>query len=299
MSILVVGSVALDTVKTPAGERVDALGGSATYFSVAARNFTPVSLVAVVGNDFPKQHINMLKKHKVDLDGLEIADGKTFRWSGVYSGDLNDRTTLSTDLNVFAAFEPKLPDNYKKTPFLFLANIDPTLQLNVLKQVKKPKLTACDTMNLWIENKQEELRKLLKSIDIFFLNEPEAKMLTGRGNLFKAAQEIIKMGPKRVIIKKGEHGAILFSSNSVFCLPAYLLDDVVDPTGAGDTFAGGFMGYLAKAGKVTDAVLRNAIAYGTVMATFTVEGFSLDKLAKVTQSDINKRFNNFKKLVSF
>ena len=298
-NILVVGSVALDSVKTPFGERNEILGGSATFFSVCARHFAPVSLVAVVGEDFPKKYIELLKSKKIDIGGLETAPGQTFRWGGEYSYDLNDRKTIFTHLNVFADFKPKVPQAYKNKDFLFLANIDPELQLDVLRQVNKPKLIACDTMNLWIETKPAKLRELLKYVNIFFLNEPEARQLTGQSNLIKAAKQIMKMGPEKIIIKKGEHGALLFSPKSVFCLPACLLDTVVDPTGAGDTFAGGVMGYLAKCNTVNDVNIRRAMVCGTVMATFAVEAFSLDKLAKVTQADIAKRIAQFKNYTCF
>ena len=298
-NILVVGSVALDSVKTPFGERKEILGGSATYFSVAASHFAPVSLVAVVGEDFPRKYIELLKGKKVDTAGLEIAHGETFRWSGEYSFDFNDRKTIFTHLNVFADFKPKVPQIYQDKDFLFLANIDPQLQLDVLRQVNQPKLIACDTMNLWIEVKPKVLRELLRHVDIFFLNEPEARQLTGKSNLAKAAADILKMGPSRVIIKKGEHGALMFARNSVFCVPAYLLENVIDPTGAGDTFAGGVVGYLARCGKVNEANLRNALVYGSVMATFAVEAFSLDKLARVTKADIKARLAQFKKFTCF
>jgi len=298
-NILVVGSVALDSVKTPFGERKEVLGGSATFFSVAASHFAPVALVAVVGEDFPKKHIELLKNKKIDLAGLEVAKGETFRWSGEYSFDFNNRTTIFTHLNVFADFKPKVPQSYQNKDILFLANIDPQLQLDVLRQVNKPKLIACDTMNLWIEVKPKILKDLLKHVDIFFLNEPEARQLTGKSNLVKAAEDILKMGPSRVIIKKGEHGALMFSRNSVFCVPAFLLETVVDPTGAGDTFAGGMIGYLAKCGKVNETNLRRAIVYGSVMATFAVEAFSLGKLAKVTKADINARLTQFERFTCF
>lgn len=294
--VLVVGSVALDTVKTSAGKVKDALGGSAVYSSVSAANFASVNLVGVVGNDFPQEDVKMLKKKKIDIEGLEVADGKTFRWSGEYGKDFGDATTLETHLNVFEYFDPKIPESYKSTPYVFLANIHPALQLKVLKQIKKPKLTVCDTMNLWIDIARKDLLKLLKKIDIFVLNETEAGMLTNEKNLVKAAKKIIKMGPSTVIIKKGANGALLYSDKFVFTMPAFLLEELKDPTGAGDTFAGGFIGYLASQGKINQKTLKEALVYGTIMSTFTVSEFSLNGLASVKKSDINKRYREFVKL---
>lgn len=294
--ILVVGSVALDTLKTAAGSVKDALGGSAVYSSVSAGYFAPVNLVGVVGNDFSQDHIKMLKKQKVDLEGLEIVEGETFRWSGEYGKDFGDATTLETHLNVFEFFDPKIPDAYKNTPFVFLANIHPALQMKVLKQIKKPKLTVCDTMNLWIDIAKKDLLKLIKNVDIFVLNETEARMLVGENNLVKAAKAILKKGPQIVIIKKGANGAMLYSDNFSFVLPAFLLESLKDPTGAGDTFAGGLIGYLAACGKVNQTNLKEAIAYGTVMSSFTVSEFSLNGLAGLKKSQINKRHKEFLKL---
>ena len=299
MSILVVGSVALDTVKTPAGKRSQVLGGSAVYFSVSASYFSKVRLVAVVGSDFPVKYVRLLKNKGVDSRGLEVKRGRTFRWEGEYDKNLSDAQTRSTHLNVFSAFKPKIPKEYRNSKYLFLANIDPELQESVLSQVSRPKLVACDTMNYWIQNKRKQLLRLLKKVDIFFLNESEARELTAECNLIKAAKALIKFGPKRVIIKKGEHGALLLVKNSAFCAPAFLLESVVDPTGAGDTFAGGVMGYLAKSGKFNDNTLRNAIVYGGVMATFAVEGFSLQRLASISKKDIDKRIKKFKNFTCF
>lgn len=299
MSLLVVGSVALDTIATPFGRCKEVLGGSATYFGTSASIFSPVSLVAVVGKDFPKQHINLLKRKRIDLAGLKVEKGKTFRWRGKYNWDLNDATTLATHLNVFATFDPKIPDEYKNSEFVFLANIDPQIQEKVLRQVKNPKMVACDTMNYWITHKPKYLRKVLKKVDIFFLNESEARQLTGETNLIKACRKITKMGPKRIILKRGEHGVILFSNNSLFAIPAYLMESIFDPTGAGDTFAGGVMGYLAKCKNITERNLRRAVALGNIMATFAVEDFSLRRLGKIKKSDVMRRFNRFKKQMHF
>ncbi|MBN1353582.1 MAG: sugar kinase [Candidatus Omnitrophica bacterium] len=299
MSILVVGSVALDTIKTPFGREKDVLGGSATYFSISAGLFGCVRLVAVVGNDFPKRYVSFLKKKGIDVRGLAVKTGKTFRWEGEYGWDFADPRTISTRLNVFSDFDPVIPEEYKKSEYVFLANIDPELQMKVLGQMTRPKFVACDTMNYWIENKRKHLTRLLGKIDLFFLNESEAKELTGCSSIIRAARGILKMGPKRIIIKKGEHGSLLFSENSVFSTPAFLLESICDPTGAGDTFAGGVMGYLSTQKTVNDKSIKRAIAYGGVMATFAVEDFSLMRLASVKKTDIKKRFENFRRLTSF
>jgi sugar/nucleoside kinase (ribokinase family) len=299
MSILVVGSVAFDTVKTPLKKSKDVLGGSATYFSISASFFSPVNLVAVVGKDFPKKYIDLFKKRGIDTQGLTIDSGRTFRWEGEYGWDFNNVKTIATHLNVFSNFNPQIPKEYKDSKYLFLANIDPQIQESVLRQVNNPKLVACDTMNHWIKNKRKELVNFLKKVDIFFLNDSEARQLSGENSLFKAAKAIFKFGPKKIIIKKGEHGALLFSKNSLFCVPAFLLEEVFDPTGAGDTFAGGVMGYLATSDKVNEKNLRKALAYGSIMATFAVEDFSLNRLVSITRTDINKRFKKFRELISF
>jgi len=299
MSILVVGSVALDSVETPYGKVVEALGGSATYFGVAASYFSPVKLVAVVGTDFPQEHINLLHKHKVDTSGLEKMEGKTFRWAGVYEANMNNRRTLSTCLNVFEKFSPKIPDSHLQSPYLFLANIDPDLQLDVLEKVarkRKPKLIAMDTMNLWIDIKKDSLKKVLKKVDILLINESEAKQFAGEHNLVKSAKYILSCGPKAAVIKLGEYGAYFFSKSSMFTATAYPLESVCDPTGAGDSFAGGFFGYLAKAGVFNEKIARQAMVYGTVMGSFCCQGFSLGKLCKITRKDIEKRRAEIKKL---
>ncbi|MBU0549720.1 MAG: bifunctional hydroxymethylpyrimidine kinase/phosphomethylpyrimidine kinase [Candidatus Omnitrophica bacterium] len=298
MSILVVGSVALDTVKTPLGKGRNVLGGSATYFSISAGFFNPVSLVAVVGSDFPSKYLSLLKSRGIDLRGLTTQKGETFKWEGEYGWDFADPKTLSTCLNVFAKFDPKIPAEYKKNKYLFLANIDPEIQENVLKQLS-PKLVVCDTMNYWIENKRNHLLKLLKKVDIFLLNESEARMLTLKENIIKAARALIKLGPQIVIIKRGEHGSLLFSQRHIFSIPAFLLEKVVDPTGAGDTFAGGVLGYLAKCDKFNQANLKKAVAYGAVMATFAVEDFSVRRLVTIRYRDVARRFKDFQRLSCF
>jgi sugar/nucleoside kinase (ribokinase family) len=298
MSILVVGSVALDTIKTPRRQIKEALGGSATYFSISASFFNPVNLVAVVGGDFPARYLKILQQRDIDLRGLVIKDGKTFRWEGEYGWDFGDPKTLSTCLNVFADFIPQIPKEYKKSKYLFLANIDPQIQEKVLKQIN-PKLVISDTMNYWIENKRNALIRLLKKVDIFLLNESEARLLTYQQSTAKAARALIKLGPKIVIIKKGEHGSLLFSDKYIFSIPAFLLQSIIDPTGAGDTFAGGLVGYLAQCKKFTELNFKRAIVYGAVMATFAVEEFSVKRLLAIKRQDIEKRYREFQKLSCF
>jgi len=299
VSVLVVGSVALDTITTPFGRGEDILGGSATFSAISASVFAPVNLVAVVGQDFPKKYINLLKSKGVDLTGLKKEKGKTFRWEGEYGWDFSNPKTIATHLNVFGKFDPTIPEAYRKNKFVFLANIDPEIQEKVLNQVDKPKVVACDTMNYWIENKRKQLLRLLTKVDICLLNEAEAKELVGEANLVKAGKEVLKLGPPVVIIKKGEHGVLLFSQKHIFATPAYLLESVYDPTGAGDTFAGGFIGYLAKVKKYNQKSLREAVVCGSIMATFAVEDFSLRRLRKVTASDVGKRLDKFKKITNF
>ena len=297
--VLVVGSVALDSVETPYGSQEETLGGSATYSSVSASFFTLVNLVGVVGVDFPKAHLNLLKRRHIDLEGLEIRKGKTFRWKGRYGYDLNVAFTLATELNVFEQFNPCLPEKYRKVSYIFLANIDPDLQLSVLKQLNHPQFVALDSMGFWIEKKKRSLLQLLKKVDLVLLNDQEARMLTGNTNLAKAGKELIRMGPQMVLIKKGEHGVLFFTKDFVFSTPAYLLETIKDPTGAGDTFAGGFMGYLAKGEKRDVASIRKAIIYGSVMASFSVEDFGLNRLLTLKTSEIQKRFNEFKLFTRF
>lgn len=299
MSLLVVGSVALDSVKTPFGEAQEVLGGSATYFSTAASYFTEVKLVAVVGEDFPEAHLNFLKERGIRFEGLERSPGKTFRWRGEYGYQLNEAKTLETQLNVFESFHPKLPVSYQDTPVVFLANIDPELQLDVLKQVKRPKLVACDTMNFWIGGKRDALIKTLGEVGILIINDGEARELAREVNLVKAAKKILSYGPKTLIIKRGEYGSLMFNEKTTFAAPAYPLEAVFDPTGAGDSFAGGFMGYLAQTGVYTEAALRQAVIYGSVMASFNVEAFSLDRMRSLTLKEITARYKEFKELTSF
>lgn len=299
MGLLVVGSVAFDSVKTPFGEVEEVLGGSATYFSTSASFFTKVSLVAVVGEDFPNEHVRFLKSRNIDLSGLERAPGRTFRWKGEYSYRLNEAHTLDTQLNVFQSFKPKLPAAYRGHEVVFLANIDPDLQRDVLKQVKKPKIVACDTMNFWIEGKKESLIRTLKMVDILIINDGEARELSGEANLVKAAKKIMRIGPRVLIIKRGEYGVILFTGKEIFSAPAYPLESVFDPTGAGDTFAGGFMGYLAKTLDFDNANIRKAIIFGSVMASFNVEDFSLNRLKKLKYPEIEKRYREFRRLTHF
>ncbi len=299
MSLLVVGSVALDTVRTPFGEMQEGLGGSATYFAVAAGCFADVRLVAVVGEDFPARHVSFLKSRGVDLKGLTRARGKTFRWTGFYGKDMNEAKTLKTDLNVFETFRPELPSSYRNTPFVFLANIDPDLQRNVVDQIVEPYLVACDTMNYWISSKPSSLRKTLSRVDILFLNEGEALQLAGRSNLMKAAKHLLSMGPETVVIKRGEYGALLFRKDSLFWSPAFPLETVRDPTGAGDSFAGGFLGYLSRRRSLSEARLRRALVYGSIMASFNVEAFSLNRLRRIKRDDVERRFKAFRSLVRF
>jgi len=299
MGILVVGSVALDSVKTPFGEVEEALGGSATYFSVAASYFTEVSVVAVVGEDFPDKHVSFLRTKKIDLTGLKKSPGKTFRWAGHYSYDLNTANTLRTELNVFETFNPELPVEYRDAELVFLANIDPVLQKRVVEQIKAPKVIAADTMNFWIEGKRPELIETLKLVNILTINEAEVRQLAGEANLVKGARKIISMGPKILIVKRGEYGVLMFNGGSTFAAPAYPLEDVFDPTGAGDTFAGGFMGYLASIRDFSDENLRKALVMGSVMASFTVEDFSLGGIRSLSYPEIERRFREFKKLSHF
>jgi sugar/nucleoside kinase (ribokinase family) len=294
MSIVIVGSVAVDTIETPKGRVERALGGSATYSSIVASCFCPVSLVGVVGEDFSRRHRSVLEARKIDLRGLEtIPGGKTFFWHGRYGSDPNERETLVTELNVFEKFTPVLPESYRSTGYLFLGNIDPDLQHSVLDQVGEGACVGCDTMNFWIENKPESLAALLGRIDILFVNDGEAAQLTGETNAIRAARAILAMGPSAVVIKKGEHGAMLMTETFRFVTPAFPLENVFDPTGAGDSFAGGFMGCLAAAGDTGESTLKRAMVFGTVSASFTCEDFSVARLEKLDYGDIRRRFNEF------
>jgi sugar/nucleoside kinase (ribokinase family) len=299
MSIVVVGTVAFDTVETPFGTGENVLGGSATYFSTSASFFTDVSLVAVVGEDFPDEHVQFLQSRDINTEGLQRIPGKTFHWTGRYGYDLNEAQTLDTQLNVLTEFKPDLPAAYRSAEYLFLANIDPDLQMEVLEQMHKPKLVACDTMNFWISSKPESLRRVLQKVDIVVINEGEARQFTGESNLVKAARQIIALGCKRLVVKRGEYGVLMFTSNSVFAAPAYPLEQVFDPTGAGDTFAGGFMGYLANTGDLSEEGVRQAIVFGSVMASFNVEDFSLNRMKRLDYKEIEARYKSFKALTSF
>ena len=297
--LAVVGSVALDSVTTPFGKVREVLGGSATYFSYAASFFTTVRLVATVGDDFPEEHLRLLKERGVDVTGLQTSRGRTFRWVGEYGFDLNEARTIDTQLNVFADFKPLLPSSLKKTPFLFLANIAPELQLDVLRQMERPQLTALDTMNFWIQGRREALLRVLPEVDVLLVNDGEARQLVKEPNLIKAAREILTLGPRTVVVKRGEYGAVMVSNGQFFFVPAYPLESVFDPTGAGDAFAGGFMGYIAAQGVVDQATVRRAIVYGSVMASFTVEDFSLNRLARLSTAEVERRYAGFQELVRF
>ena len=296
--LLVVGSVALDSVETPFGKVSEVLGGSATYFSYSASFFTQVRLVATVGGDFPETHRRLLADRGVDTRGLQASEGRTFRWAGEYGWDLNEAKTLDTQLNVLADFRPDLGDDLRRTPFLFLANIDPALQIDVLRQMKeRPRLVALDTMNFWIQGKQTELRRALGEVDVVTINDAEARQLASEPNLIRAARAISGMGPRIVVVKRGEYGALMLADGAFFFVPAYPLESVYDPTGAGDTFAGGFMGYLAAQDRVDAAAMRRAVVYGSVMASFTVEDFSLRRLTRLKPADIADRYAAFHDLI--
>ena len=299
MSILVVGSVAFDTVRTPFGEVREALGGSATHFSVSASFFAPVRLVAVVGEDFTPAHRQPLLDRSVDLAGLTTARGRTFRWTGAYEDDMNSARTLETQLNVFATFRPQIPEAWRDTPLLFLANIDPELQWDVLEQVRGAKLVAADTMNYWIDGKPEALKKLLGRVDLLLINDGEIRLLTGERNLVRAVEAVRRLGPQAIVVKRGEHGVLVFEREDVFGLPAFPLESVIDPTGAGDAFAGGFLGYLASRGLDGKRDLRTAAVVGSVMASYQVEDFSLNRLKRLTEPEIRERYARFQDLTQF
>jgi sugar/nucleoside kinase (ribokinase family) len=300
MSLLVVGSVAYDALESPYGKVERTLGGAATYFSVCAAFFTHVNLVAIVGDDFDPKDEALLRKRSIDVEGLERKTGKCFFWAGRYSENLNERVTLTTELNVFADFKPRLPEKYRASKYVFLANIAPDLQRDVLHQVKgRPKLAAMDTMNYWIERTNSDLLETLKHVDILMINDSETRQLSSEHNLLRAARHIFKLGPKALVIKRGEYGAMLVDKEGVFCVPAFPLEEPHDPTGAGDSFAGGFMGYLASAGSMNDAALRRAMVFGSVMGSFCVERFGLERLLKLKKSEIVKRAKHFEKLTRF
>lgn len=295
-SILLVGSLGLDTLETPFGRAEDVLGGSSSYFSLAASLYAPVRLVAVVGDDFPPAHVGLLEGHGVDLTGLQRLPGKTFRWSGRYRYDMNTRDTLDTQLNVFADFHPEIPESHRTSEIVFLANIHPQLQLQVLEQVQSPRLVALDSMNLWIETAREALDEVIKRVDMVTMNDEEARQYADTHNLVVAAQAIRALGPKTVIIKKGEHGCLVAGQSGVFAVPGYPLEDVEDPTGAGDAFAGGVIGYLAQAGDLSWRTLKRALVHGSVVGSFTVQSFGVDRLASLTRGEIEERYKLFREL---
>ena len=299
MPLLVVGSVALDSLETPFGRREDVLGGSASYFSVCASFFGPTRMVAVVGEDFPEEHVRFLASRGVDLAGLVRKPGRTFRWKGRYEFDLNTAHTLDTQLNVFAEFRPELPAHYRDSEYVFLGNIDPDLQRAVLDQVRAPRFVACDTMNFWISSKRDALVRTLKRVDLLLVNDAEARQLADEHNVVKAAKRILALGPRAVVVKRGEYGALFFSGEEVFAASAYPLQAVFDPTGAGDSFAGGFMGYVARSRREDHATLRRAIVLGSVLASFTVEQFSLERLRTLTPGEIRARFAEARQLSHF
>lgn len=301
MPLLVVGSVAYDTVRTSTGLRKDALGGSATYFSIAASYFSTVGLVAVVGQDFANSDIDILRSHEIEISGLEIRQGKTFRWSGEYgTEDINTRDTIDTQLNVFGEFSPKLSDVQRGSEYLFLANIDPSLQLDVLGQMsQRPNLVALDTMNFWIDGGIESLYRVVENVDVLFMDEGEIRSFTGEINLVSAARKVMETGPSVVVVKRGDHGVLLFQGDDVFSAPAFPLESVIDPTGAGDCFAGGFMGYLAATGDLSNTGFRRAAMAGTVMGSFTVESFSVDRINLLGKNDIEERFRTLTEIMAF
>ncbi len=298
MPLLVIGTLAYDTIETVHEQRQEALGGSATYFAVAAANFAAPRLVGVVGTDFKAADLAMLRARGIDCDGVEVAEGKTFRLGGSYEADWNTRHTIFTDLNVFEHFDPKVPEAYRGSRYVFLANAHPSIQLKALKQVERPDFTVADTMNLWIEIARDDLEELLRHVDGLILNDEEARMLTGESNLIRAAHKVLSMGPTKVILKKGEHGAFLLGDDVHFSLPAYPIEEVVDPTGAGDSFAGGFMGYVTSQGSHAPATLKRAMLYGTVTASFCVQGFSIDRLGECGMPEIEARYRDLLSIVS-
>lgn len=299
MGIIVLGTVALDTVKTPYGRRKNLLGGSAAHFALAARFFTEVNLVAIVGGDFPKEYINFLRKKGIILTSLIRSEGKTFRWSGEYAGDLNTALTLSTELGVLSIFKPQIPHHQRKIENVFLANIDPDIQMHLLNCMESTRLVGLDSMNYWIKNKKHSLNKLLKEVDIYVANDQEARDLSGEHNLIKAARALRKLGPRFIVIKKGEHGVLFYCDKFIFSYPAFPVERVIDPTGAGDTFAGGFMGYLSQEKNINEKTLKRAVVYGTILSSFNVEGFGMDKISSLTKAKIKSRLNKFKKTLTF
>lgn len=298
-NVLVVGSVAFDDVETPFGKVTDALGGSASYFSLAATLYSQVNLVGVVGTDFPRSHVSLLREKGVDVRGLQVVAGRTFRWVGRYDDDLNTAHTIDTQLNVFADFRPELPEDYRDSEFVFLANIDPELQIQVLRQVPNARLTVLDTMNFWISGKRGQLVEALGMVDVALLNEAEVRQLAGTYSLIAAAKRVRELGPKVLVVKKGEYGAVVFSDHGYFVAPAYPLENVKDPTGAGDSFAGGFVGYLAQAREVTPAAIRRAVVLGSVVASYTVEDFGVRRLARLSCGEVASRYREFRRFTLF
>lgn len=298
MNTVTLGTIALDTIKTPFGRVKNVLGGSGVYFSIAANFFTECGILGVVGKDFPRKYMGILKSTGVDLSGVEYSDGKTFRWTGSYDYDMNRAHTLKTELNVLEKFNPKIPTRYKNCKFLFLANIDPELQIEVLKKIK-PKYSFCDTMNFWIEHKKKELLEVIGGVDMVMINEGEAREICNTSNLIKAGRSLLDMGVKKLVIKKGEHGALFFSNDTFFSVSAYPLENVVDPTGAGDSFAGGTVGYLAKNGSIDDSMIKRGMVYGSVMASYVIESFSVEKFQNLNKEKIQERYNKFKEIVAF
>lgn len=299
MSVVVLGTLALDTIKTPYGKRSGILGGSAAHFAMGARFFTDVNLVTIVGEDFPKEYIEFLNKKGIVLTSLKVSKGRSFRWSAEYKGDLNKAVTLSTELGVLSVFNPEVADSQKMIKYVFLANLDPDIQRQLLGHMRSPKLVGLDSMNYWIKNKRRPLLRLLKKVDIYTANEAEAQQLTGEYNLIKAAIGLRKIGPAMVIIKKGEHGVLFYSDKFIFSIPAFPVRRLVDPTGAGDSFAGGFMGYLANTNSLKERDIRRAVAYGVALASFNLEGFGLERLSKIKMEDINARFSCLKEITNF
>jgi sugar/nucleoside kinase (ribokinase family) len=299
MSILVVGTVAFDSIETPFGSAERILGGSASYFALGASFFAPVRIVGVIGQDFPQEYLDLFTQRNIDLEGVKKESGDTFHWRGRYHEDINVRDTLELHLNVLAGFVPDLPERYRDAEYVFLGNIDPLMQLEVLNQIRRMRLVVCDTMDHWIRENPDGLRQVLKRIEMLVINDSEARLLSGQSNIVRAAREILKMGPKVVLIKRGEYGVLQFSDSSIFATPAYPLEEVFDPTGAGDSFAGGFLGQLARSGELTQQGIRRAIVYGSVVASFTVEDFGVKRLTSVTLRDIEERYKSFVQLTDF
>jgi sugar/nucleoside kinase (ribokinase family) len=300
MSIIALGTLALDTIKTPSGKRIDILGGSAAHFGMSARFFTETSLVANIGQDFPTRYLNLLEQRKIDLTSVIRQKGRTFRWNGEYQkNNLNNAITISTQLGVLNEFRPKLTLSQRRARYIFLANVDPDIQSKFLRNFPSPSLVGLDSMNYWINNKPLVLKRLLKQVDVFVVNDAEAKQLSAEPNLIKAAKTLHRLGPRIVVIKKGEHGVLFYFNKSIYCLPAYPLENIIDPTGAGDTFAGGFMGFLSNSKEITAGILKQAVVYGIVLASFNVEGFGLSRLSNLTIVDVKRRLKKFRKMMKF